>query len=62
MLKEFEMLNNSSCKSFEFKCLNSSQCILKSFVCDQNYDCLDNSDEENCSNYHYIYFIYYDFE
>ena len=36
------------CNTNEFKCLNGD-CIPRSFVCDRyNYDCDDNSDENNC--------------
>lgn len=37
----------SKCSSSEFKC-NSGECIDISKRCNQNYDCLDLSDENGC--------------
>jgi hypothetical protein len=37
------------CGEDEFLCVDLTQCIHDSFVCDKVMDCLDASDEYNCS-------------
>lgn len=36
------------CNEGKFECDNK-RCIVESFVCDGDNDCIDNSDEKNCS-------------
>ena len=37
------------CKEDEFLCLNHAHCIPRRWRCDDIFDCVDHSDEENCS-------------
>ncbi|KAK6630731.1 hypothetical protein RUM44_002900 [Polyplax serrata] len=37
------------CTENEFRCTNNIECIRKEFVCDGRPDCLDGSDEKNCT-------------
>lgn len=38
----------ASCAENQFKC-NNSRCIISSYKCDNQIDCLDGSDEVNCT-------------
>lgn len=37
------------CREDEFLCLNRAHCIPRRWRCDEVFDCMDHSDEENCS-------------
>lgn len=37
------------CREDEFLCLNRAHCIPRRWRCDDVFDCMDHSDEENCS-------------
>lgn len=37
------------CREDEFLCLNRAHCIPRRWRCDAVFDCMDHSDEENCS-------------
>ena len=37
------------CEAGEYMCPDSEQCIPRMFLCDRQNDCLDGSDEANCS-------------
>ena len=37
------------CSAQEFQCKTMSSCIPLSWQCDNDKDCVDGSDEENCS-------------
>lgn len=37
------------CREDEFLCLNRAHCIPRRWRCDDVLDCMDHSDEENCS-------------
>uniref|UniRef100_A0ACB8ESL4 Uncharacterized protein n=1 Tax=Sphaerodactylus townsendi TaxID=933632 RepID=A0ACB8ESL4_9SAUR len=39
------------CRMFEFLCRNGEECIQHEYVCDGENDCVDGSDEENCSQF-----------
>ena len=45
-----------TCAENEFTCKNG-QCILAKWRCDVEADCMDTSDEEDCSKIHTINFI-----
>lgn len=36
------------CNTDEFRCNNKQQCVPKVFVCNRQFDCADDSDEDNC--------------
>jgi len=36
------------CSTDEFLCHSKQQCIPKQFVCNRQFDCSDDSDEDNC--------------
>ena len=42
-------LTGTKCSVAEFQCKTMSSCIPLSWQCDNDKDCLDGSDEENCS-------------
>ncbi|KAK7072099.1 hypothetical protein SK128_009911, partial [Halocaridina rubra] len=41
--------SNYTCESNEFKC-DTGECVPNKFVCDCFYDCIDGSDESDCSS------------
>lgn len=49
--KTFDRPNSyvTLCTENEFRCWNNLECIRKRFVCDGRNDCLDGSDEKNCT-------------
>jgi hypothetical protein len=38
-----------SCEPHEFRCSDGSECLRREFLCDTRADCLDGSDENNCT-------------
>ncbi len=40
------------CAENKFACLDESRCIYDAHVCDGVVDCIDSSDEYNCSMYY----------
>ena len=40
------------CLEHQMRCEDNTICIWESFWCDDETDCVDNSDEQNCDQYH----------
>ena len=48
MYNRFLLFLGKSCEDGQFRCQNNL-CISQDWVCDAENDCLDSSDELNCS-------------
>ena len=49
--ENYSLTAPKTCDPEQFTCSNG-QCIPQGWICDDNEDCVDGSDEQNCSKYH----------
>ena len=55
--EKYSLTSVKTCKPEEFTCSNG-QCIPKGWFCDASEDCIDGSDEQNCSKFVPQKFLY----